>query len=54
VALALQDLLMKNDLVSQSSPSYSFLVSDYTESFEASTQLFFKHKVSLEKLNLWS
>jgi glutamate racemase len=30
-----------------------FLVSDYTESFEASTKIFFKEKVKLEKHLLW-
>ncbi len=30
-----------------------FLVSDYTESFEASTKIFFKEKVRLEKHQLW-
>ncbi len=30
-----------------------FIVSDYTESFEASTKIFFKEKVKLEKHLLW-
>ncbi|MEQ9168159.1 MAG: aspartate/glutamate racemase family protein, partial [Fulvivirga sp.] len=30
-----------------------FLVSDYTDSFEASTKIFFKEKVHLEKHLLW-
>jgi glutamate racemase len=34
-------------------PSYTFLVSDYTESFEASARIFFKEDVHLEKYPLW-
>ncbi|MBL3657539.1 glutamate racemase [Fulvivirga sediminis] len=30
-----------------------FLVSDYTESFEASTKIFFRQRVNLEKYPLW-
>lgn len=32
---------------------HQFLVSDYTSSFEASTRLFFREQVNLEKLPLW-
>jgi glutamate racemase len=32
---------------------HKFLVSDFTESFEASTRLFFGHQVHLEKHRLW-
>ncbi len=54
VALALKDLLVSNNLLSHSPPSHSFLVSDYTESFEASTQLFFGKIVRLQKHPLWN
>ena len=31
-----------------------FYVSDYTESFEQSTRIFFKKKINLEKMDLWN
>lgn len=34
-------------------PEYKFLVSDYTESFEASAKVFFQEDVHLEKYSLW-
>ncbi|SKC78424.1 glutamate racemase [Ohtaekwangia koreensis] len=50
VALALKDHLEKENLLNdQSTPYYHFLVSDYTESFEASASLFFHETVQLDK-----
>jgi glutamate racemase len=53
VALALQDHLTKEELLSDSPPRDTFLVSDYTDSFESSTRLFFQEMVHLEKYPLW-
>lgn len=55
VAAALKKYLQENDLLNRNSeePSRHFYVSDYTESFEASTRLFFREKVHLEKHVLW-
>jgi glutamate racemase len=47
--------LKANNLLSNNlTPNLSFLVSDYTESFEASTQIFFNKKVSLKWHPLWN
>jgi glutamate racemase len=55
VALALKLLLTKHKLLSHESlPHHSFLVSDYTESFEAATNIFFGSALKLEKHTLWS
>lgn len=55
VALALKKLLKKNQLLANNVlPTHSFLVSDYTESFEVSTQIFFGSMVRLEMHTLWS
>jgi glutamate racemase len=55
VAAALMKYLKENDLLKETTeePSRHFYVSDYTESFEASTRLFFREKVHLEKHVLW-
>jgi glutamate racemase len=37
----------------ETTPTYKFLVSDYTESFEASAKMFFHEEVHLEKYPLW-
>ena len=34
-------------------PKHHFYVSDYTDSFEKSTQFFFKGKITLEKADIW-
>jgi glutamate racemase len=34
-------------------PKHHFYVSDYTDSFEKSTQFFFKGKISLQKADIW-
>lgn len=48
-----QYLTTMNLLNSTPQPQHQFLVSDYTESFEASTKLFFGEVVHLEKHRLW-
>jgi glutamate racemase len=54
VALALKDYLESQRLLNEvSSTQYHFLVSDYTESFEASARMFFHETVHLEKHTLW-
>ena len=54
VALALKDYLISESLVNDHIPvAHHFLVSDYTESFEASARMFFKESVVLEKHSLW-
>ena len=54
VAQALKDYLDRENLLNdQALPSYHFLVSDYTESFEASARMFFHETVHLEKHTLW-
>ena len=47
----LQQTKLKNDSIE---PEHHFYVSDFTESFEASTQLFFGKKVHLEWYPLWN
>jgi glutamate racemase len=55
VAKALKDHLERSDLLADHIPGDDqFLVSDYTESFEASTKLFFRQAVHLEKHALWT
>ncbi len=55
IALALKKYLAENDLLNDSAkPEHHFLVSDYTESFEASTQIFFGQKIKLEWHPLWN
>jgi glutamate racemase len=53
VAIALKDHLQNHGLLNHSAnPERHFYVSDYTDSFEASTRLFFQEKVVLEKHSL--
>ena len=55
VAMALKDYLTKEELLSSGNkPTQHFLVSDYTESFEASARTFFHEEVQLEKHPLWN
>lgn len=55
VARALHSYLRENHLINTENPPFrQFFVSDYTPSFEASTRLFFKELVHLEKHPLWS
>lgn len=54
VALYLCDYLTNNQLLNtEANPEHHFLVSDYTESFEASTKLFFGERLQLKKHMLW-
>jgi glutamate racemase len=54
VASALKEYLTIHDLLSPGpAPAHHFLVSDYTESFEASTRIFFQRTVQLEKYAMW-
>lgn len=54
VASALKEYLDKNDLLNHGDAFHQFMVSDYTESFEASARLFFHESVQLEKHPLWN
>jgi glutamate racemase len=55
VARALRLYLEKEDLLNTDDrPRHQFLVSDYTDSFEASARMFFKESVNLEKHTLWN
>ncbi|HWA33698.1 MAG TPA: glutamate racemase [Cyclobacteriaceae bacterium] len=55
VATALYQHLKKNNLLNAHNAGQDqFLVTDYTESFEASTKLFFQQAVHLEKHPLWN
>lgn len=54
VALALKEYLDDHGLLNETDGAeHHFLVSDYTESFEATARLFFRKSVSLEKHRLW-
>lgn len=54
VAASLKKYLTEMQLLNDApSPQHQFLVSDYTESFEASTKLFFGEVVHLQKHKLW-
>lgn len=54
VATALKQYLQEKGLLNDlPNPFHHFLVSDYTESFEASARLFFHEAVHLEKHQLW-
>jgi len=55
VAEYLKDYLVQHHLLNQSTekPLRKFLVSDYTQSFEASTTIFFGEQVQLEQYKLW-
>ncbi len=54
IADALHDHLRQEGLLNTSPPLDVFLVSDYTESFESATRLFFQKMVHLEKYPLWN
>lgn len=54
VAEHVQQLLKKKHLLNNGKPKkHHFYISDFTNSFEQSTKIFFKGKVKLEKKNLW-
>jgi glutamate racemase len=55
IAIALKKYLEKEGLFNTTAtPEQHFLVSDYTESFEASARMFFHETVHLEKHALWN
>ena len=55
VALKLKQHLEEQGLLNTGNEAkHEFFVSDYTESFEASTRIFFQQVVQLEELPLWS
>lgn len=55
VAIALKNYLEKEGLINRGSGMQQhFLVSDYTESFEAAARMFFHEAVHLEKHPLWN
>lgn len=55
VAHALKHYLETQDLLNPNEkPEHQFMVSDFTESFEASARMFFKESVQLEKHPLWN
>ena len=56
IAKALKQHLEDQQLLNQegSPPHHHFLVSDYTESFEASARMFFHESVQLERHSLWN
>ena len=55
VAKEVKQLLAVNDLAASShhEPTFHFMVSDKTDSFERSTRLFFKERISLEEVKMW-
>ena len=54
VAKSLKGYLEYNNLLNQASPDIDeFLVTDYTDSFEKTTKIFFGEKVALEKATIW-
>jgi glutamate racemase len=54
VANHLRNILIQNDqLNTQSKPVHRFLVSDFTDYFQAISRLFFEENIALEKVNLW-
>lgn len=55
VARALKEYLIKENLTNPSTQTHhQFYVSDYTDSFEASTRIFFHEPVHLDRYPLWN
>jgi glutamate racemase len=55
VASYLRKLLADHDLLNTAASGYNqFLVSDYTDYFQAISKLFFEEEIKLEKISLWS
>jgi len=56
VAEHVAEVLNKRKLLNETKrkPKYQFWVSDYTESFEASTSIFFKEKLKLVEKRIWN
>ena len=54
VAAKLKGILEKEGLAAnQKTKEDTFYVSDYTQSFERTTRIFYGHQVHLELLNIW-
>ena len=54
VALEVKELLKKENLLNtEGNPSYRFFVSDYTQSFEETTKLFYDENILLEEVSIW-
>ncbi len=54
VAVEVKNILWQYELVAlQAMPFHRFYVTDYTDSFEQTTRLFFNHALHLERLPLW-
>jgi glutamate racemase len=54
VAKKLEDILIQKNLKNENkNPTHHFFVSDYTESFEQATQIFFGDKIYLEEALIW-
>lgn len=54
VAKYVKDTLSRQSLLNKKlSGKHHFYVSDYTDSFEKSTQFFFKNKIHLEEVSIW-
>lgn len=54
VASYLRKILSEQNLLnSEHQGSYRFVVSDFTEYFQAISKLFFEEDIRLEKVNLW-
>jgi glutamate racemase len=55
VAVFVQKKLEENNLLTQQKvPKHNFFVSDFTDSFEQSTKLFFKGKIKIEYYPMWA
>jgi len=55
VANHLRKILSDSDLLSQAVAGQNrFLVSDYTDYFQAISKLFFEEEIKLEKVSLWN
>jgi glutamate racemase len=55
VANHLRKLLSERNLLNSAAlGNYKFVVSDYTEYFQAISKLFFEEEIKLEKVNLWN
>jgi glutamate racemase len=55
VAVAMRDLLAKNNLLNDSAPGKDqFFVSDYTDYFEKISRMFFERDINLQRSDIWS
>jgi len=54
VANHLRNILISHNQLNQNqNPVHRFLVSDFTDSFQVISKLFFEENITLEKINLW-